>query len=114
MIMEGKPKVYESTCLLGTIKSKVKEFKSSAILIVAVKKTSEYGEILKQFPGIEESIKNDLDTEGFTLIKISDSEKIKNFFNKLKEQYDEEPLSFILMDKTGEVLDFFPGQTFNN
>lgn len=110
--MEGKPKTHENTCLLGIIKEKVREFESSAILIVAVKNSSEYGKILKQFSGIEESIKKDLDTEGFTLIKISDPEKIKEFFGKLKKQYNDEPLSFILMDETGEVQDFFPGSTF--
>jgi hypothetical protein len=103
---------YEKTCLFDIIQDKIREdFQSTAILIIKQKNAENYTSILSKFAGIEPKIKKDLANEGFALVKIGDADKAKQFFSTLQQSYNKEPLSFILMDKDGEIIDFFPQET---
>jgi len=103
----------KKTCLFSIIEEKVRdELRSTAILIIKEKDAKDFGKILDNFTMVANSLREGLKTEGTALVKLPDSTKAQPFFNQLKSDYNNEPLSFVLLDDTGTVIDFFPQKTF--
>jgi len=108
-----KLKYYDKTCLFDIIQDKVrKDLQSPAILIIKQEREQNYGNILDNFPTAKQQILYDLQKEGYALIKLPAELDGSAFFAKLQPKYTNESLSFILMNEKGEIVKYFPQDTF--